>query len=252
VAGKGQAGGDVVDRLPVVSPELEHHQVLRGRAARSAPATDGRNGSPNPGPHTARSTAAHPAAGAQVDPSRGTPHRLRPDNSRVRCCVKGHISGRDTVTPALSRPIRIHSRCSAGPRRARVASSDLDQSPIGASHEEQSMTTTDQPGQHAEPSAVEVAVCRLTAPCGRCLGDRRVDLDLLCAHRLRGAEGRRVGHGPGEGKSEGPSRLDGGDEPKGNRSTAFVAGGVDEGHRPLDPLEHRYVAGPPDRENPEG
>jgi len=30
-----------------------------------------------------------------------------------------------------------------------------------------------------------------------------------------------------------------------NRATALVAGGVDEGHRPLDPLEHRYVAGPP-------
>jgi len=91
-----------------------------------------------------------------------------------------------------------------------------------------------------------VAVGRLTAPCGRCLGDRRVDLDLLPAHiGSRGAEGLRVGHGPGEGKSEGPSRLDGGDEPEGNRATAFVAGGVDEGHRPLDPLEHRYVAGPP-------
>ena len=106
VAGKGHADGDVVDRLPVVLPAHEHHQVLRGRSARSAPATDGRNGSPNPGPRAARSTAAHPAAGAQVDPSRGTPQRLRPDNSRVRCCVKGHSSGRDTVTPALSRPIR--------------------------------------------------------------------------------------------------------------------------------------------------
>ncbi len=29
---------------------------------------------------------------------------------------------------------------------------------------------------------VEVAVGRLTAPCGGCLGDRRVDLDLLPAH----------------------------------------------------------------------
>ncbi len=29
VAGKGQAGGDVVDRLPIVLPEHEHHQVLR-------------------------------------------------------------------------------------------------------------------------------------------------------------------------------------------------------------------------------
>ncbi len=53
VAGKGHADGDVVDRLPVVLPAHEHHQVLRGRSARSAPATDGRNGSPNPGPRTA-------------------------------------------------------------------------------------------------------------------------------------------------------------------------------------------------------
>jgi len=37
---------------------------------------------------------------------------------------------------------------------------------------------------------------------------------------LRGAETLRVGHGPGEGKSEGPSRLDGGDGPEENRATA--------------------------------
>jgi len=70
--------------------------------------------------------------------------------------------------------------------------------------------------------------------------------DLRPAHLGSGeAEGLRVGHGPGEGNSEGPSRLDGGAGPQENRATACAAGGVEEGHRPLGPLEHRYVAGAP-------
>jgi len=45
----------------------------------------------------------------------------------------------------------------------------------------------------------EVAVGRLTAPCGGCLGDRRVDGDLLPAH-LGSGELKGCGSGTGLGK----------------------------------------------------
>jgi len=67
-----------------------------------------------------------------------------------------------------------------------------------------------------------------------------------CAHRLRGSR-RAAGRAQarGEGNSEGPSRLDGGDRPGETvprRGWPVVSRKVTD---LLDPLEHRDVAGPP-------